>query len=377
MLLESSQITADPNTIDFGIGQPQLELLPRELMRQASLEVLGQDDLRSLNYGHPKGDGRMRLALAEFLQPAYGGVVDPASFLTTGGASQALQLIASVFAAPGDTVLVEEPTYFLAHQIFEDCGLTIVGIPLNEDGVDREALERAVKEHNPSFFYTIPTFQNPTGQTLTNECRNDIVDLAQKYGFLVVADEVYHLLSYTAVPPAPFASKLESGVVLSVGSFSKILAPGLRLGWIQTSKTLQARLLDRGLFKSGGGLNHYVSCLVGAALANGSHALYTEKIRRIYARRVEVMDSCLQRALGEKVEYHKPAGGYFFWLRLPEDCDTTTLRQRASQLQTGFREGERFSSTGGLKNFMRLSFAHYDEEAIETGISRLAELLSF
>jgi DNA-binding transcriptional MocR family regulator len=230
-----------------------------------------------------------------------------------------------------------------------------------------------VKEHKPALFYTIPVYQNPTGVTSSQENRLAVIELAQKHGFLVVADEVYQLLNYSSVPPRPLGTYLESGVVLGVGSFSKILAPGLRLGWIQTSSALQQRILDCGLLKSGGGLNHFVGCLVGAALQHGWHAEFTERIRKEYAFRVDVMDRCLQKTMPDLIKYRKPDGGFFFWVELPPEMDAEKLLVEANRRNTGFRPGVRFSSRGELKNFTRLSFAHYNENAISVGIDRLAE----
>lgn len=373
--MESSQIVSDPSVIDFGIGQPQLDLLPRDLLWQASQTLLAQNDNRPLNYGHPQGDGRFRAALATFLAPAYGHTPDPSSLIASGGASQALSLIAQVFAQPGDTILVEEPAYFLAHQIFRDRGLKIVGVSLRPEGLDLKALERAVKKHKPKFFYTIPAFQNPTGQIMSEETRQEVLRLAQKHNFLIVADEVYQLLYYRTLPPPPFASFLDSELVLSVGSFSKILAPGLRLGWIQAEGKLKQQILSQGLFKSGGGLNHYASCLIGVALSNGSHHHFTERLRRIYAHRVDVMDHCLQKNLSDVVTYQKPTGGYFFWLELAKKVDASELLDKARHCKTGFRVGRRFSCRGKLKNYLRLSFAHYNENALDVGIERLAKVL--
>ena len=376
MILETTQVVSDPGTIDFGIGQPQPELLPRELLWKASQAVLNENDNSSLNYGHAKGDIRFRQALSRFLAPTYGVNPDPADFVTTNGASQALHLIANIFAKQGDTVLVEEPTYFLAQQIFEDRGLKVVSVSLGENGLDLSELKKLAKKHKPALFYTIPVFQNPTGLTMNLETRRELVELAQKLGFLIVADEVYQLLHYTETPPPALASFSSSEVVLSVGSFSKILAPGLRLGWIQTAPALQQKILDFGLFKSGGGLNHLVGCIVGKAMACGWHDTFTERLKRIYAHRVEVMDRCLHRHLGERVQFQKPRGGYFFWLELPEEIDASTLMDRAKELKTGFRPGVRFSSRGELKNFIRLSFAHYHENAIEVGCERLGQVLT-
>ena len=223
MLNQSSQIQRDPNCIDFGIGQPQLEILPRELLWKASQGLLARPNNAALNYGHPKGEGAFRYELANFLSPSYGCSIDPDSLFTSNGCSQALHLIAHLFAQPGQTVLVEEPTYFLAHQIFRDRGLKLVGVPLQDGGVDLKALEKLVKKHKPALFYTIPVFQNPTGHTTSSEKREQVVKLADKHNFLVVADEVYQLLAYTTSPPPSYARHLDSERVLAVGSFSKIL----------------------------------------------------------------------------------------------------------------------------------------------------------
>jgi 2-aminoadipate transaminase len=375
MIAETTQIVTDPGVIDFGIGQPQLDLLPRELLWKASQAVLNETDNSSLNYGHAKGDIRFRRALSQFLAPAYGAIPDPADFVTTNGASQALHLIANIFAQPGDTVLVEEPTYFLAQQIFRDRGLNVVSVSVSEDGLDLSELEKLAKKHKPALFYTIPVFQNPTGLTMSLATRRELVDMAQKLDFLIVADEVYQLLSYTQTPPPALANFIESEKVLSVGSFSKILAPGLRLGWIQTAPYLQKKLLEFGLFKSGGGLNHYISCVVGKAMASGWHQTFTEGLKRTYGHRVEVMARSLNQHLGGRIQFLKPRGGYFFWLELPEGVDASDLMDEARNMKTGFRPGVRFSSRGKLRNFLRLSFAHYHENAIEVGVERLSRVL--
>ncbi len=171
------------------------------------------------------------------------------------------------------------------------------------------------------------------------------------------------------------AAFLDSDRVLSVGSFSKILAPGLRLGWIQTSPSLQDKILDLGLLRSGGGLNHYLSSVVGAALARGWHGEFTDGLRKIYAHRVEVLDRALQREFGDLISYQRPEGGYFFWVELPKKVDLEALLLEARKQKTGFQPGPRFSSSQGLTRFLRLSFARYHENALDVGVERLANSL--
>ena len=173
-----------------------------------------------MNYGYEQGDGHFRQVLAAFLHEAYGFEVSPAALMVTGGASQALDLICTHCARPGDTVFVEEPTYFLALRIFADRHLQVVGVPTDESGLRLDALEALLAEHQPAFLYTVPTFQNPSGFTLPAERRRQLLRLAEAHDFVVVADEVYHLLNYTEKPPLP----LRRAEVVSA-SFPLALSP--------------------------------------------------------------------------------------------------------------------------------------------------------
>ena len=239
-------------TIHLGVGQPSADLLPVELMRQASEAFFREAGPEDLNYGNLPGSGRFRESLAGTLSAGYGVPADAETLFVTGGVSQALDLVSAVFAEPGDTIFVEEPSYFLAFQIFRDHGLKLVGIPVDEDGLQLEPLKRALARHEPAFVYTIPSFHNPCGQSLSAERRQGLVELSREHDFLIVADEVYQFLSYSGEPPPAFGTMIDGDTVLSLGSFSKILAPGLRLGWIQTSDVLRQRLMATGFLNSGG-----------------------------------------------------------------------------------------------------------------------------
>ncbi len=359
--------------IDFGIGQPQLDQLPSDLLLKGANRLFVSPDNAYLNYGPGQGDPNLREALAGFLGPHYGFEVDPQTLFMTGGASQALHLIAATFAQAGDTVLVEDPTYFLAPQIFRDLGLKVVGVPIADMGLEPETLERAIQEHRPKLLYTIPIHQNPTGVTLPQERRETMIDICREHGVLVVADEVYQMLTYRGTPPPPLARQIASETVFSVSSFSKILAPGLRLGWIQASQKLLARLLRLGLLASGGGLNPLVGSLVHKLLISGDQDRYLSELKEIYDRKIDLMDRLLQDHLGKMVEYVKPVGGYFFWLKLNGALDADELEKVAATEAVGFRPGSKFSMSGRHRDFLRLSFAHYDESAITEGVVRLGK----
>ena len=361
-------------TINLGIGQPSADLLPVDLIRDASQAFLDNAEPFELNYGVTQGDERFLESLAGFLTDGYGRVATPNELFVTGGNSQALDLVSTTFTQPGDTVFVEEPSYFLAFQIFRDHGLNIVGIPIDEDGLCVDALQHELKSHKPSLLYTIPSFHNPGGQSTTEERRRRIVELAAEHDFLIVADEVYQLLYFGDKPPAAYGTMAASERVLSLGSFSKILAPAMRLGWIQTSEQLRPKLMAAGFVNSGGSINHISSLIARQCIDNGTLASHIEKLRSIYRGRVDAMDDALREHFDGIAEWDKPGGGYFFWLRFDDSVDTALLREAARELQCGFQYGAVFSSTGHLKNYLRLSFAHYSENDIREGIARMRPL---
>jgi 2-aminoadipate transaminase len=375
----SKKVTFDgapaPGVINFGVGQPSADLLPVELMRIAADDFLRNARPIELNYGERQGDIRFLETLAIFLSDEYGSPVTPESLFVTAGNSQALDFVCALFTKPGDTVFVEEPSYFLAFKIFTDHGLNIVSIPTDDKGMNIDRLEQELGQTRPKLLYTIPSYHNPGGQNMSSGRRSRLVALSRECDFLVVADEVYQLLWHKQAPPAALGTMTENGNILSLGSFSKILAPGLRLGWIQTSPELMEKLLDSGAVNSGGSFNHFTSHVVRHAIELGLQRSHLEELRQTYHSRVQTMDAALNEHFGALANWHRPEGGYFFWLKFAREVDTAELRCKAGDYQTGFQPGENFSSNGGLKNYMRLSFAHYGETDIQEGVARLGRLV--
>jgi DNA-binding transcriptional MocR family regulator len=366
----------DPGTINFGVGQPSADLLPVDLMKAASDAFLNSAHPVELNYGEVQGDLRFRETLASFLSSGYEATVRPDSLFLTSGNSQALDYVCERFTRPGDTVFVEEPSYFLAFQIFADHGLEVVGIPVDGQGLRVDRLEAELAHRRPVLVYTIPSYHNPGGQSLSLKRRERLAQLSLEHGFIIVADEVYQLLSYFDSPPAAMGTMIDRGNVLSLGSFSKILAPGLRLGWIQATPDLLKQLLSSGVVNSGGSLNHFTSHLVRHAIELGLQQAHIEQLRSSYRARLLAMDDALRDRLGEQASWRRPDGGYFFWLQMKQGLDTSRLRGMALKSGTGFQPGKVFSSRGGLDHFLRLSFAHYAEDDIREGVGRLAECVN-
>ncbi len=369
-----------PGHINFGVGQPSADLLPVRLIETASANFLRTAQPFEFNYGERQGDRRFREALADFLSRHYGQPARPDSLLITSGNSQALALVCTQLTRPGDTVFVEEPSYFLAFNILRDQGLKLVGIPTDPNGMVIKQLEAALQDHKPSLIYTIPSYHNPTGFSLSAERRQRLVELSLEHEFVIAADEVYQLLHYFDPPPIAFGSLAElqgdEGSIVSMGSFSKILAPGLRLGWIQSSANLIKRLMASGVVSSGGSLSHFSSQVGRHAIDLGLQDQHLQHLRSTYRARLEAMDHALTRHLSDVARWHKPQGGYFFWLEMPAGFDAVAMRQKAPSFKTGFQAGTVFSSQGNFDNCIRLSFAHYNEEQIAEGIARIAALIS-
>ncbi|MFN3492249.1 MAG: PLP-dependent aminotransferase family protein, partial [Anaerolineales bacterium] len=334
----------------------------------AAQNRLSDSDNSFLQYGTEKGDGYFRTAFANFLSKKYNFTVDIESLFITSGISAGLDLLCTLFTQPNDTIFVEEPSYFLALKIFADHGLKVASILTDEHGLVVDDLILKLKSSKPKFVYVIPAFQNPGGRTLSQERREQLVSLAKEHDFLIFADEVYQFLNYTQEPPNSFAS-FNSEHVISMGSFSKILAPGLRLGWLQTHETLMQRIASAGVLDSGGGMNPFASTIVRHVVESDNLEKNIEFLKQIFSHRIKVMDESLRKYI-PSAEFETPRGGYFFWVRIP-NVDVNVLRKKAKNNFVDIRQGELFSSQYGLKDYMRLSISFYDENEIEEGILRL------
>jgi 2-aminoadipate transaminase len=374
--LRTTQADTSPGMIDLAIGHPSPSLLPRALIRRAAEKRLATDFTPYLQYGYEPGDGFFRTALADFLSRNYGAAAREDELFVSGGASQALDLFCTVYTSPGDLVFVEEPTYFLALRIFQDHGLRAVGLHTDEQGLIIEDLQEQLKSQHPVFLYTVPTHQNPSGATMPLDRRRRLVELSRDKGFLILADEVYHLLTYGEKAPPPLAAFLAEGTVISLGSFSKILAPGLRLGWVQASPRLLRQLAECGLLDSGGGLNPFTSAVVLSALETGMLNDHIGRLRAEYGRRLQAMKAAIDSHLAGQVVCSPPRGGFFFWLRLSDGRDSRTLLEKAKKARTSFVPGSAFSAGGGLHDRLRLSFSYHPPDALQEGVQRIAESLS-
>ncbi len=380
--LPSLLISIADGVIDLGWGHPSEALHPLADVRRAAEFVLGGESVAALQYGAVQGFGPLLESLAGFLsnQPAYGMSVPPDQLFLTSGASQGLDMAATLFTQAGDTVYVEEPTYHLAHGIFRDHRLNVVGVATDAHGMRTDALEDKLtktESPNPVALYIIPTYQNPTGRVLPENRRRRLVELAEEHDFIVFADEVYQMLHAGAPPPPPLAAfdNTPGGRVVSFGSFSKILSPGLRAGWVQAHPALSARFTGSGFAISGGGVSHFASNIANATIALGLLGENIARLRAAYGDRIRAVDAALREFLPGRCAYATPTGGYFFWLDLGEGVDTEALLPYAQWAGVSFLPGRLFSVDDAPSRCLRISFALYDADGLREGIHRLAQAL--
>lgn len=370
------QIDLPPDMIHLGLGQPSNHLLPLKEMEKAAAHALSTENRSFLAYGNEQGSANFRQTLADFLTNEYQSRVKPEHLLITNGNSQALDFICMLFTRPGDTVMVEEPSYFLALKIFADHQLNLVSVPVDDKGLKVEALKQKLQSVRPVFLYTIPAYHNPASVTLSLKRREELARVCAQQNLLLVADEVYQLLNYAENSLPPMGNWNTQCPLISLGSFSKILAPGLRLGWMHTSEELMKKLVKPAFLLSGGGLNPFTSEIVNSAICLGLLKTHIRKLKNVYRHRIQVFCEHLRKELPDQVVFQIPEGGYFIWVTFPDSVDTNVFREAARKENVDFHPGSFFSHKKELRNCMRLCFAFYDHKMLAEGARRLGKVVS-
>ena len=371
-------------SVNFQVGQPAASLLPLETVREAAALKLVEDDPLLLQYGNIAGYPAFRESLAGFLSGAdgYGVHVSSEELFVTNGVTGGLSLVCTLFTEPGDVVFAEEPSYFLALSIFKDHKLNCTQIPMDEHGLDVDALEKMLESGViPKFVYTVPTAHNPTGRTLLPERRERLVALSKQYGFYVVADEVYQLLTFpqNKAPPPMFTFEepdCADPTVISMGSFSKILAPALRLGWIQSSRPILEKIFACGQLDSSGGMNPVISGIVHAAIDSGAQAKNLAAVKEtLWERCRSLMAALDEHLVPTGCSYEVPDGGYFVLVKLPGGMSANAvLDEGRDNHKVQFLPGANFADS--MSDYLRLSFSYYDADELVVGVLRLADCVA-
>lgn len=378
--LPSVQLSIKPGVLDLTWGHPDPALLPVADMTRAGALALQRHGADALAYGADAGAGPLLDYLRARIERAEGRAVAPDEIMGTAGNSDALDQIATLLSQPGDTVLVEAPTYHLAVRILRDHNLDVVGVPADEEGLRVNALQETLAELRRAgkrvrFLYTIPTFHNPTGVNLSPARRRGLVKVAAAERLLLVEDDVYRELAYDAPALPSLWSLAPEGTVLRMGSFAKSLAPGVRLGWLTGPAELVGRLVRSGLRDSGGGVNHLAAMTVATFCAEGLFDAQVAHLRAAYSARRDALCAAVAREL-PAASFTRPGGGFFLWVDLPEGTDTQALRARAEQHAVDFIPGARFFLDGRTPPTIRLSFSLYPPARLEEAVARLARTVS-
>ncbi|MCZ4492297.1 MAG: PLP-dependent aminotransferase family protein [Conexibacter sp.] len=364
-------LTQRPGVISFAGGLPAPELFDAPGLRAAFTAALADDCFgRTLQYSTTEGDPALRTAIAQRLG-VRGLPTEADDLLVTSGSQQALTLIAAVLIEPGDTVLVEEPSYLAALQCFQMAGARVVPIPCDDDGLDPEALPALVRRERPKLLYTVPTFHNPTGRTLPIERRRALAQMAGRLGLWIVEDDPYGELRYRGEPVAPVAALPGAeDRTIALSTLSKVLVPGLRIGWLRAPAALRRALV---VAKQAADLHTSTIDQAAAAhwLAHCDLDAHVARLRAAYGPRRDALVDGLPDTLPEGSRWTRPDGGMFVWVRLPDGSDADALLVAALEREVAFVPGWPFFPGVADRATLRLSFTTHTVAEIGDGLTRL------
>ncbi|MFJ9851248.1 PLP-dependent aminotransferase family protein [Streptomyces sp. NPDC101150] len=367
-------LTARPEVISFAGGLPAPELFDVEGIAAAFRQVLSETPRRALQYSTSEGDPGLRAAIAA-RATARGLATDADDVLVTTGSQQGLSLLATALLEPGDVVLVEDPCYLAALQIFSFAGARVVPVPTDEGGLDPVALDEIAARENPKLLYVIPTFQNPTGRTLSAERRAAVAQVAARRGLWIAEDDPYSELRFEGEPQSWVASfpGAEDRTAL-LGSFSKVMAPGLRLGSLRAPAALRRACI---IAKQAADLHTSSIDQAAAAryLADADLDAHLERVRGAYRERRNALVDGLSDALPEGSRWNRPAGGMFVWATLPAGYDATALLPEVVRHDVAYVPGAPFFAGTPDPTALRLSFVTHAPDEIRTGLLRLKKAL--
>jgi len=381
---ELFKLLGKPGIISFAGGFPDPAMFDVDGIQQAANTALKEEPGAALQYGATEGYNPLREQLAAFMQTK--GVQDlaPEQLIVTTGSQQALDLLGKTMISPGDKVIVEGPTFLATIQCFRLYGAELISAPIDANGVQTDALEALIAEHKPKLVYLIPTFGNPSGAMLSLERRKRVLELAVKYQTLIVEDDPYGDLYFNAAPP-PSLLALSASVpgsrelLAHCGSLSKVLSPGLRVGWLVAPSELLAKATMCKQF-SDAHTSTFAQATAAQYLKAGRMPATLERVRKVYGERALAMGNALRKELGDAIDFVQPQGGLFVWARLTgaggKTKDGAELAKRAIDKGVAFVPGAPFYASKPDLATLRLSFATADVAKIEEGVGRLAQAIA-
>lgn len=367
---------ADPKIISFAGGLPAPELFPVEGMKEATDKVYAEHGQQALQYGAAKGVTELRELILKRVKEKENVDAKLENVMVTTGSEQAIDLVGKAFVNPGDTVLVEEPTYLCALDVFRSYGANFVSVPMDDDGMKMDALEEALKAHpETALVYTVPNFQNPTGRTMPAERRKRFAELAAKYDVPVLEDNPYGDIRFAGEHVPSVKSFDHAGKVFYMSTFSKILAPGFRLGWLVADPKVIEKLT---VLKQSADLHtdNLVQYVVTEFFKENDVDAHVKEISDLYGKRKQLMIDGIKKYFPKDVKYTDPEGGMFLWVEVPGVTDTVELFKQCLEHNVAFVPGDPFFAGKPQPGTFRLNYSNMQEDQIEVGLKRLGEALS-
>jgi 2-aminoadipate transaminase len=373
---EILKVAGDPKIISFAGGLPAPELFPVEAMQKAANKVFANHGRDALQYTASIGNNELRKLIVDRMQANKEVKTSVENICVTTGSEQSLDLVAKMMINPGDVVLVEKPTYLCALDVFRSYGAHLVGVEMDEDGMKMDDLEKKLSQYSDTkFIYTIPNFQNPTGRTMTADRRSKMVKLAEQFDVLVLEDDPYGEIRYsgTAVPPVKHYDT--NGHVIYMNTFSKILVPGLRLGWIVADKDFIKSfvVMKQSSDLHSDNLSQYI---VAQYMKDNDLDAHIKDISDEYYKRANLMLNEIDSQFPKGVHHSNPEGGMFIWVEVPGNINTMDLFNNCVKHNVAFVPGEPFYPDEVIPGTFRLNFSNMKPDQIHEGIRRMAVAIS-
>lgn len=369
----------DPEIISFGGGAPAKEALPVEIVREITNDIMTRDNrgVEALQYGPVPGIADLREAVAEYLLKPKGIEAKKENIIITSGGMEAINMLCQLYIEPGDIILVESPSFVHSFVVFDMFQAVCIPVNMDLNGMDIEDLEEKIKKYKPKMVYVIPTFQNPTGITLSQERRKKIAELGSKYDVIVLEDDPYRDIRYSGHDLLPIKAYDTTGHTILANSFSKIFSAGSRLGYIFAEEDQIKKLVDiKTATNSHTAMLTQIIC--SEFFNRGYYANHHKMICNLYRERRDVMLECIDKYFPEGTKRTTPDGGLFVWVELPDGINATELlKESVAGIKVAFVAGEGFfAERGGKgKNAMRISFGGVAPNKIKEGIERLGNLI--
>lgn len=372
---EILKATSDPSVIPFAAGNPDVAAFPIDEVKEISKKIFDEMPVTALQYGITEGYTPLRETIKSYVKESKNIGKDFDSVIITSGATQVMDLTTKVFCNFGDTVICESPSFIGSLNCFRSYGCKLKGVPVEADGMNVEILEEKLKtSENVRFIYTIPNFQNPSGATMSLEKRKKIYELAKKYGVMILEDNPYGDLRVAGEDVPSIKSMDEDGIVIYAGSFSKILAPGIRIGYIVAPSAVIAKMTV-GKQAADTHTTMFSQILVDEWMKTTDFEGHIEKIRQIYRRKLNLMCDLIDEKLGDFVKYVRPQGGLFVWCELPENIDMTEFVKRCVENKLAVVPGSAFMvEEGETTNCFRMNFSTPTDEKITEGMNILEKV---